>query len=98
MYFATVFAFVWTPMQALYPSEVLAYNNRAKGLAALGLLINIANFFNTCQSITLVLLIKTEADCLDVDVPPVAIRNVGWRFYLFYACWDAFGVVVIYFT
>jgi len=77
--FLVVFAFVWTPMQALYPSECLAYNSRAKGLAAMGLLINIANFFNTY-------------------VPPVAIRNVGWRFYLFYACWDALGVVTIYFT
>jgi hypothetical protein len=28
----------------------------------------------------------------------VAIRNAGWKFYLFYACWDALGVVVIYFT
>jgi MFS family permease len=46
--FLVVFAFVWTPMQALYPCEVLAYNNRAKGLAALGFMNNVAGFFNTC--------------------------------------------------
>ena len=26
--YLVVFAFVWTPMQALYPVEVLGYNNR----------------------------------------------------------------------
>ncbi|KZS90463.1 general substrate transporter [Sistotremastrum niveocremeum HHB9708] len=31
--FMVVFSFGWTPMQALYPSEVLPYENRAKGLA-----------------------------------------------------------------
>jgi MFS family permease len=46
--FLVVFAFVWTPMQALYPCEVLAYNNRAKGLALLGFMNNVAGFFNTC--------------------------------------------------
>ena len=41
------FAFVWTPMQALYPSEVLAYNARAKGLGMSGLWLNIVSFVNT---------------------------------------------------
>ena len=45
-----VFAFVWTPMQSLYPSEVLSFNNRAKGLAAHGFVGQILSFFNTCGS------------------------------------------------
>lgn len=45
--FLFAFAFVWTPCQALYPSEVLAYNARAKGLAMLGLWLNIISFINT---------------------------------------------------
>lgn len=45
--FLFAFAFVWTPCQALYPSEVLAYNTRAKGLAMLGLWLNIVSFINT---------------------------------------------------
>ncbi|KAH9947314.1 general substrate transporter [Amylocystis lapponica] len=77
--FLVVFSFVWTPMQSLYPVEVLSYNNRAKGLAIMNLFINACGLFNTY-------------------LPPVAIGNVGWRFYLFYACWDALGVFVIYFT
>ncbi|KAI0630724.1 general substrate transporter [Trametes polyzona] len=45
--FLVVFAFAWTPAQSLYPTEVLAYNTRAKGLAFMNLLVNIANVFNT---------------------------------------------------
>lgn len=34
---------------------------------------------------------------LNTYVPPVAIAHSGWRFYILYVVWDAFGVVVIYF-
>ncbi|KAH8801366.1 general substrate transporter [Xylogone sp. PMI_703] len=77
--FLVVFAFAWTPMQSLYPSEVLAYNTRAKGLAFMNLVVNAVNVLNTY-------------------VPPIAITNSGWKFYILYVVWDAFGVVVIYFT
>jgi len=77
--FLVVFAFAWTPMQSLYPSEVLAFNTRAKGLAYMNLMVNAVNVLNTY-------------------VPPVAIANSGWRFYILYIVIDAFGVVVIYFT
>lgn len=45
--FLFAFAFVWTPCQALYPAEVLAYNARGKGLAMSGLWLNIVSFINT---------------------------------------------------
>ena len=45
--FLFAFAFVWTPCQALYPAEVLAYNARGKGLAMSGLWLNIVSFVNT---------------------------------------------------
>lgn len=96
--FLVVFAFAWvcfplisvnlrnagltfhqTPMQSLYPSEVLTYNSRAKGLAYLGFMSNAVKVMNTY-------------------VPPVAITRSGWKFYLLYVIWDAFGVVVIYFS
>lgn len=35
--FMCLFSYGWTPMQALYPAEVLGYESRAKGLAFLGL-------------------------------------------------------------
>jgi len=76
--FLVVFAFAWTPMQSLYPSEVLTFTTRAKGLAYLNFMVNCVNVLNTY-------------------VPPVAIANSGWRFYILYVVWDAFGVVIIYF-
>lgn len=65
-------------MQSLYPSEVLTYTARAKGLAYLNFMVNCVNVLNTY-------------------VPPVAIAHSGWRFYILYVVWDAFGVVIIYF-
>ena len=34
---------------------------------------------------------------MNTYVPPIAIANSGWKYYLLYVIWDAFGVVVIYF-
>jgi len=45
--FMMVFSFGWTPMQALYPAEVLGYEVRAKGLAFLGIVSQIATLINT---------------------------------------------------
>ncbi|KAM0258017.1 hypothetical protein ACHAQJ_004060 [Trichoderma viride] len=76
--FLIVFAFAWTPMQSLYPVEVLAFNSRAKGMAYLAFMNNAVKVMNTY-------------------VPPIAIANSGWKYYLLYVFWDAFGIVVIYF-
>ncbi|KAF8158376.1 general substrate transporter [Crassisporium funariophilum] len=45
--FMVVFSFGWTPMQALYPAEVLSYEARAKGLAFLGIVSQVATLINT---------------------------------------------------
>ncbi|KAF4617666.1 hypothetical protein D9613_005871 [Agrocybe pediades] len=45
--FMVVFSFGWTPMQALYPAEVLSYQARAKGLAFLGIVSQVATLINT---------------------------------------------------
>lgn len=37
----------WTPLQALYPAEVLSYENRAKGLALQGWVTNAVSLINT---------------------------------------------------
>jgi len=41
------FSFGWTPLQALYPAEVLAYENRAKGLALQGWVTSAVSCINT---------------------------------------------------
>jgi MFS family permease len=45
--FSFVFAAGWTPLQGLYCVEVLAYENRAKGMAFHTFWTNIAGFYNT---------------------------------------------------
>lgn len=45
--FGITYSFAYTPLQALYPVECLSYENRAKGMGLLNLLVNIAAFFNT---------------------------------------------------
>ena len=41
------FSFGWTPLQALYPAEVLSFENRAKGLALQGLVTSAVSCINT---------------------------------------------------
>ncbi|TFK27739.1 general substrate transporter [Coprinopsis marcescibilis] len=45
--FMVIFSFGWTPMQALYPAEVLSYEARAKGLAFLGIVTQTSSLINT---------------------------------------------------
>lgn len=45
--FMVFFSFGWTPIQALYPAEVLAFENRAKGLALQGWVTSAVSLINT---------------------------------------------------
>lgn len=40
-------SFCWTPLQALYPTEVLRNDIRAKGMAVQGFVSGVASFINT---------------------------------------------------
>jgi len=33
---------------------------------------------------------------INTYVPPIAIAQVSWRFYIFYILFDAFGAIVVY--
>jgi len=45
--FGFVFSCGYTPLQALYPVEVLRYESRAKGMGFYNFWVNIAGFYNT---------------------------------------------------
>ncbi|TDL26903.1 general substrate transporter [Rickenella mellea] len=45
--FMVIFSFGWTPMQALYPAEVLGYEARSKGLAFLTIIVQASSCINT---------------------------------------------------
>lgn len=44
--YGAIFSFCWTPLQALYPTEVLRNDIRVKGMAAQGVLSNLGAFIN----------------------------------------------------
>ncbi|KAH8691537.1 putative sugar transporter [Talaromyces proteolyticus] len=44
--YGAVWSFCWTPLQALYPTEVLRNDIRVKGMAAQGVLSGLAGFIN----------------------------------------------------
>jgi sugar porter (SP) family MFS transporter len=45
--FGFVYSLAYTPLQALYPAEVLDFNTRAKGMALYALFVSCASFVNT---------------------------------------------------
>ncbi|KAK2806329.1 hypothetical protein FQN51_007371 [Onygenales sp. PD_10] len=45
--FGFVYSCGWTPNQAMYPVEVLRFENRAKGMGMYNFCVNIAQFYNT---------------------------------------------------
>ncbi|KZP00107.1 general substrate transporter [Calocera viscosa TUFC12733] len=75
--FMVFFSLGWTPMQAVYPSEVLSFEMRVKGLALQGLFV---------QGIS----------CINTFALPTALTNIGWKIYIFFACFNALGFVVIW--
>jgi MFS family permease len=44
--YGAIFSFCWTPLQALYPTEVLRNDIRVKGMAAQGVLSGLGGFIN----------------------------------------------------
>ncbi|KAJ6539698.1 general substrate transporter [Mycena capillaripes] len=76
--FGFVYSLAYTPLQALYPAEVLDYNTRAKGMAMYALVVSCASFVNTYAG-------------------PIALQNIGWKYYIVYVVWDLFECVVIWF-
>ncbi|KAJ3345557.1 hypothetical protein HDU83_003941 [Entophlyctis luteolus] len=45
--FQMIYSFTWTPLNALYPVEILPYSARAKGMALCQLLINLSGIIQT---------------------------------------------------
>ncbi|EMD94681.1 hypothetical protein COCC4DRAFT_43476 [Bipolaris maydis ATCC 48331] len=75
--FNAVFAFGITPLQALYPVEVLSFEMRAKGMAFSQVALQAAMLINQFAY-------------------PVALRNIGWRLYIVFACWCPVQAFVVW--
>ena len=84
------FSVGWTPLQPLYPSEVLAFENRTKGLALQGICTNIASLINTFALPTALLKLgwKSESysyrcfpqsDCVrQFSIPHLCVLGYRW--------------------
>jgi Sugar (and other) transporter len=99
--------------QALYPAEVLSYEMRAKGLAFLGIVTQLAGLINTFGCVTADMCIKfTSFDSNAVFLwhfkesnGKACIRLAIDRahhhlipaVYIIFCVWDAFEVIIIYF-
>jgi len=85
------FSFGWTPLQAIYQTEVLPYQNRAKGLALSGWVSSAVSLINTfgLPSALSTLRWKSEPN----HGPESRADLVA---YLIFMAWDLVGIVVIY--
>lgn len=92
------FSFGWTPLQALYPAEVLRYENRAKGLALQGWCTSAFSLINTfgLPSALAALDWKSEHKALLLDasllltsnasLPHLHVLGRRWRRYHLHLC------------
>jgi hypothetical protein len=88
------FSFGWTPLQALYPAEVLAYENRAKGLALQGWVTSAVSCINTFGLPPALAALNWKSR---LKIP----RSVNYELipaaYLIFMAWDVVGIVTIWY-
>jgi hypothetical protein len=92
-----IFSFGWTPMQALYPAEVLSYQSRAKGLAFLNVVTQGASCINTFGWVLYPCTCHAYMYLTRFVSLPVALEKLGWKTYVIFLVWDSFEVLMIYF-
>jgi hypothetical protein len=92
--FGFVYSFGFTPLQALYPVEVLSFEMRAKG-----------KHFPTSPSALVSILLLYHMLCANVPLAglinqfawPVSLQMITWKTYITFVVWDFFQTAIIYF-
>lgn len=59
--------------------------------------VEVLSFNSRAKGMAYLAFMNNAVKVMNTYVPPIAIANAGWKYYLLYVFWDAFGVVVIYF-
>ena len=59
--------------------------------------VEVLSFNSRAKGMAFLAFMNNAVKVMNTYVPPIAIANSGWKYYLLYVFWDAFGVVVIYF-
>lgn len=91
--FMVFFSVGWTPLQALYPAEILAYENRAKGLALQGWGASASGLINTFGLPPALGKIGYIGGSL---IASHASSMLTALVYLIFAAWDLVGLAIIY--
>ena len=103
--FGMIFSIGFTPLQALYPVEVLSFEMRAKGMAFSNFAVSAGKFliscshhmFVSCPFVTNFFNPTTEAGLLNQFAWPVALERIAWKTYICFTVWCAVQTLTIYF-
>ncbi|EJU01219.1 general substrate transporter, partial [Dacryopinax primogenitus] len=58
--------------------------------------VEVLSFENRGKGLATLNLMNNLVKIINTYVPPVAINNIGWRFHIFYAVFDAAGIAFIH--
>jgi Sugar (and other) transporter len=92
--FQCIYSFGWTPLQALYPVEVLSFEMRAKGMAFSGMFVTagkiLKHFLISCMELTL------SGTLVNQFGFPVSLDNIKWKTYAVFLIWCFIQAGIIY--
>lgn len=93
--FGAVYSIGFTPLQALYPVEVLSFEMRAKGMAFSQTSVAAGEcFIQYCPRRSANI---ETANMLNQFVWPVAMDKIGWHTYIIFTVWCGVQATVIWF-
>lgn len=96
--FQMCYSFGWTPMQALYPVEVLSFEMRAKGMGFSSLFTQIGKAHLISTLAKAVVLTRALIGLLANQFGfSVSLHRIDWKTYIVLCCWCAVQAVIFYF-
>jgi MFS family permease len=96
--FGAVYSIGFTPLQALYPVEVLSFEMRAKGMGFSGMAVAAGKTPTTLTTFPeRKVLIDKTAGLLNQFAWPVSMDKIGWRTYIIFTIWCGIQSLIIFF-
>ncbi|KAF8588210.1 general substrate transporter [Ramaria rubella] len=85
-FFNIVYSFSYTPLQGLYPVEVLSTTARAKGMSMYGVVVSLFSFINTLWR-----------DLTTFQYAgPIALQNIKYNYIFIFVGWDIIEALLWY--
>jgi hypothetical protein len=92
--FQSIYSFGWTPLQALYPVEVLSFEMRAKGMAFSGMFVTAGK--TPSKSCDRCMILTRSGTLVNQFGFPVALDNIKWKTYAVFLVWCFIQAGIIY--